>query len=192
MVDPRMPMQANSYEDTGNGGAGRPFPWGQHQPNLPLPGPPMHGIVGGGGGRRLSTEGPSLYDKSASWNTSKEGSPMQWQRREEEYLFERRRPPPEQPPQPAQRMRSASPFGGGDEELENPIMAQAKTMLARVMACRTPDDPKNADIVRGERHLSIALPCSCRTSHFCLVRRRRRRETRTVCLEDPRESDCRL
>ena len=91
---------------------------------------------------------------------------MQRQRREEEHLFERRRPPeeehlferrrpPEQPPPQPQRMRSASPFGGGvgivgEEEFENPIMLQAKTMLARVMACRTPDDPRNADIVRGE------------------------------------------
>ena len=79
---------------------------------------------------------------------------MQRQRREEEHLFERRRPPEQPPPQP-QRMRSASPFGGGvgivgEEEFENPIMLQAKTMLARVMACRTPDDPRNADIVRGE------------------------------------------
>ena len=79
---------------------------------------------------------------------------MQRQRHEEEHLFERRRPPEQ--PQP-QRMRSASPFGGGggvgivgEEEFENPIMLQAKTMLARVMACRTPDDPRNADIVRGE------------------------------------------
>ena len=79
---------------------------------------------------------------------------MQWQRREEDYLFERRRGPPEPPPsQPQQRLRSASPFGGGnDEEFENPIMAQAKTMLSRVMACRTPDDPKNAEIVRGREH----------------------------------------
>ena len=78
---------------------------------------------------------------------------MLWQRREEEHLFERRRPP-EQPPQ---RMRSSSPFGGvgvGEEEFENPIMLQAKTMLARVMACRTPDDPRNADIVRGKRKIS--------------------------------------
>ena len=98
---------------------------------------------------------------------------MQRQRREEEHLFERRRPPeehlferrrpPEQPPPQPQRMRSASPFGGGgvgivgEEEFENPIMVQAKTMLARVMACRTPDDPRTAEIVRGEKHLATSM-----------------------------------
>ena len=84
---------------------------------------------------------------------------MQRQRREEEHLFERRRPPEQPPPQP-QRMRSASPFGGGiigEEEFENPIMVQAKTMLARVMACRTPDDPRNADIVRGEKQPEFSM-----------------------------------
>ena len=88
---------------------------------------------------------------------------MQRQRREEEQLFERRRPPEQPPPQP-QRMRSASPFGGGggvgivgEEEFENPIMLQAKTMLARVMACRTPDDPRTAEIVRGEKHLATSM-----------------------------------
>ena len=80
---------------------------------------------------------------------------QQWRRSEEDYLFERRPPRPEPPPQP-QRMRSTSPFGGGgggDEEFENPIMAQAKAMLSKVMACRTPDDPMNAEIVRGKKHM---------------------------------------
>ena len=147
-----MRLQANSYENSRMSGdaGGRPFHWGNPHPNLALS-PSKQG--GGGVCRRLSSERP-LYDNN-SWD-SKEGSPMQqWRRSEEDYLFERRPPRPEPPPQP-QRMRSTSPFGGGgggDEEFENPIMAQAKAMLSKVMACRTPDDPMNAEIVRGKKHM---------------------------------------
>ena len=89
---------------------------------------------------------------------------MQW-RHEEDFLLERRRRRPE-PAQP-QRLRSASPFGGGggDDELENPIMAQAKAMLSRVMACRTPDDPNNADIVRGKNRFATAVHGSKNNFH---------------------------
>ena len=145
-----MRLQANSYENSRMSGdaGGRPFHWGNPHPNLAL----SPSKQGGGVGQRHSSERP-LYDNN-SWD-SKEGSPMQqWRRSEEDYLFERRRPEPP-PPQP-QRMRSTSPFGGGcggDEEFENPIMAQAKAMLSKVMACRTPDDPMNAEIVRGKKHM---------------------------------------
>ena len=153
-----MRMQANSYDDAGKGGGGRPgpFPWGHPHPNHALP-PSMHS----GGGRGFSTEGP-LHDNNV-WD-SKEGSPMQW-RHEEDFLLERRRRRPE-PAQP-QRLRSASPFfgGGGDDELENPIMAQAKAMLSRVMACRTPDDPNNADIVRGKNRFATAVHGSKNNFH---------------------------
>ena len=135
-----------------------PTPPPHHHPLPPATTPPHLAFRPSVQSAQQPSEGPPF----GMWN-SKESSPMQWRGgHEEEVLFERRResgslpPPMKMPPQVAQRQSVSPPGGGGGdgggggEEFENPIMAQAKALLSRVMACRTPDDPQSAHIVRGK------------------------------------------